>query len=460
VPQSRCVLAARNISKSRGEVLVLERISLVVASGERIGVIGPNGVGKSTLLRVLAGIELPDAGVVAREPADLRLVRLAQEHAPGERSPGQAARIRLEALREADADVLLLDEPSTDLDAGGIALLERLLDAHRGGAVVVSHDRALLERMTRILEFEPETRRVRLYAGGFSEFDAERRRARERARRRYSRHAAERERIRERGRRMRQWEERGYGQGRKKKKGKDLAGSVARELDRLGEVEKPWSPWRLQMELIPRRRGGDVALRLEQAVIERGRFRLGPLDLELRTGERVALLGANGAGKSTLLGALAGELPLRAGRRWVGPGIVLGTLAQAEGPFNGCSVALRTFLEESALREQDARSLLAKFGLGAGQLERGGDTLSPGERGRAALALTVARGVNALILDEPANHLDLEAVEQLEAALAGFAGATVLVTHDRRFLEAFAPTRLLELESGSGSLRERRVATP
>ena len=445
MPRACGVLAARNISKSFGDTVVLDGVSLTVSPRDRIGVLGPNGIGKSTLLRLLAGIEQPDSGAVSREPETMVVTHLAQEsHMPG-LSGGEAARAKLQAILTTDSDVLLLDEPTNDLDFAGLELLERFLARHHGGLVVVSHDRAFLERMNRIVELEAETRRVREFAGGWSEYETERARLRERHEAEYGRYSGERARIEELARTMRQWEERGYGQGRKKKKGKDVGKSFEKKLSRLERVEKPWAPWRLQLQLAPAKRGGDRVASLEGAVVERDGFRLGPVDLELTRGDRLAVLGRNGTGKTTLLRALFGELKLSAGRRRLGPGVVLGELPQGPGPFSGDAPLLDTFAAASGLAPGEARALLARFALGADDVHRAGGSLSPGERSRATLALLAARGVNALVLDEPTNHLDLEAIEQLEAALADYDGTVVLVTHDRRFLEAFGATRTLQL---------------
>ncbi len=443
--RARGALAARSISKSFADTVVLDRISLTVTPGSRIGVVGPNGVGKSTLLRVLAGLEPPDSGTLSLEPPGLALAYLAQEPDETDRSGGEAARAQLEAILASDADVLLLDEPTNDLDFAGLELLERFLDRHRGGLVAVSHDRTFLERMTRIVEFEAETRRVREYAGGWNDFETERRRSRERHEGAYRLYASERSRIQEQARAMRQWEERGYGQGRKKKKSKDVGKRFEKKLGLLEPVEKPWSPWRLELQLSPARRAGDVVARLEQAVVVREAFRLGPIDLEVQNGDRLVVLGRNGAGKTTLLKALLGEVPLTGGRRWVGPGVVLGELPQGRGLFVGERSLLELFLAASGLDTGAARSLLAKFALGADHIRRPARSLSPGERSRAMLALLAARGVNTLALDEPTNHLDLEAIEQLETALEQYEGTVILVTHDRRFLDAFRATRTLEI---------------
>jgi ATPase subunit of ABC transporter with duplicated ATPase domains len=218
-----------------------------------------------------------------------------------------------------------------------------------------------------------------------------------------------------------------------------------RALERLERVEKPFEPWRLQLALAPRHRSGDVVMRLEGAVVERASFRLGPLDVELRYGDRLAVTGPNGSGKTTLLRALLGELPLVAGRRTLGRGVVVGTIDQRRGRFAGDRPVVEEFSADSGWTTGDARTFLAKFGLGADDVLRLGRSLSPGERTRAALALAAARGVNCLVLDEPTNHLDLPAIEELEAALESFEGTVVLVTHDRRLLERFEATRELAL---------------
>jgi ATPase subunit of ABC transporter with duplicated ATPase domains len=441
----RGTLAARTIGKSYGETVVLDGLSLAVTPSSRIGVVGPNGIGKSTLLRLLAGVEEPDSGAVTREPPGLSVAYLVQERAVDGLSGGEAARRNLEAILAADADVLLLDEPTNDLDFAGLELLERFLASHRGGVVAVSHDRAFLEGMTSIVELEAETRQVRVYAGGWSEFVGRRKAARERHESDYAGYVSERERLQEQARRMRQWEERGYGQGRKKKKTKDVKKAAAKKLGRLERVEKPWTPWQLQLSLAPAARGGDVVARLTDAVVERGGFRVGPVDLELCHGDRLALLGRNGAGKTTILKALLGELPLSSGERRLGPGTVIGELPQGRGPFAGGERLLERFTTESGLPAGEARSLLATFALGADDVLRPGRSLSPGERSRASIALLAARGVNALVLDEPTNNLDLEAIEQLELALRSYEGAAVLVSHDRRFLDAFGATQTLEL---------------
>jgi ATPase subunit of ABC transporter with duplicated ATPase domains len=436
-------LVAAGISKSYGSEVVFADVDLVVPPRARIGLVGPNGAGKSTLLRLLAGLEEPDDGRIRRSPPSLAVGYLKQEREADGRSGGQRTRAALAEVLRRGFDVLLLDEPTNDLDFAGLAWLERQLAAQPGSLVVVSHDRAFLDRtVSRIVELDEWTRGATEYAGGWSDYEAERERRRERHYRRWESSVAERRRVEEQQRRMAEWERRGYGQGRKKKKSKDVKRTYGARLRRVEVVEKPYEPWELQLGLAPATRSGDVVLRLERAVVERGSFRLGPLDLEVGWGDRLTIAGRNGSGKTTLLDALFGRIPLASGSRRLGTGVVLGELEQDRASLSGDGTLLEVFRD---FDEETARTLLAKFGLGADDVLRAASSLSPGERTRAGLALLTARGVNCLVLDEPTNHLDVEAIEELERGLAGYDGTVVLVTHDRRFLDAFAPTRTVEL---------------
>jgi ATPase subunit of ABC transporter with duplicated ATPase domains len=169
------------------------------------------------------------------------------------------------------------------------------------------------------------------------------------------------------------------------------------------------------------------------------------LSLEISWAERVAIVGPNGSGKTTLLRALLGQVPLSSGQRVLGPGVVVGELDQGRRRFTGDVPLLDAFGAAAALLPQPSRSLLAKFGLGADHVQRPAASLSPGERTRATLALLMAIGANCVALDEPTNHLDLPAIEQLEQALDGYEGTLLVVTHDRKLLDALRTTRTIEL---------------
>jgi ATPase subunit of ABC transporter with duplicated ATPase domains len=302
--------------------------------------------------------------------------------------------------------------------------------------------------VTRIVEVDPWTRRVREWAGGFSEYEAARDAVREAAYERYE-DAEERRRHIEALLAKRRTEARGVGGAMASRRGTNALRSkvrlAERALERADRPDKPYEPWELRLSLRSEERAEDRVAGLQSAVAVRGDFRLGPVDLVLGRGDRVLLTGRNGTGKSTLLGMLLGEVPLAAGSRFVGRRTVIGTLEQGRGAYDGGEQLLDRFRARAGMRPEEARTLLAKFGLGAEHIGRACSSLSPGERTRAHLAELQARGVNLLVLDEPTNHLDLDAVEQLEAALQGYDGAVVLVTHDRRFIDRFGATRTIRL---------------
>jgi ATPase subunit of ABC transporter with duplicated ATPase domains len=538
-------LRARGVGVSHGAVTVLQGIDLSVGPGDRVAVVGPNGVGKTTLLRVLAGEMAPETGSVVRHPATVSVVHVPQEPgvragetladylarrtgvaaaqaaldrataalAAGERgaddrypaaleawlalggadlaeragtvaarlalpaalsgildrgaaalSGGQAARLRLAAVLLVRADVLLLDEPTNDLDADGLAALEDLVAGYPGGLVVVSHDREFLARtVTRVFELDEFSRGGTAYGGGWAAYLAERAAARARAEQDYEEYAATRDALVERARRQREWARAGAGRAGNPRREPDKhiryrevqraqrtgakAAAAERELARLEAVEEPRDPWRLRLTLASAGRGSEVVFALRGAVVERGDVRLGPVDLAVHAGDRLRLTGPNGSGKTTLLDALLGRQPLLAGTAYVGPGVVVGELDQARRDLRGPAPLLEVFRRLSGLSEVDARTLLAKFRVGADVVLRPADTLSPGERTRVGLALFQARGSTSLVLDEPTNHLDLPAIEQLESALESYRGTVLLVTHDRRLAASVRITRELDVRT-------------
>jgi ATPase subunit of ABC transporter with duplicated ATPase domains len=375
-------------------------------------------------------------------------------------SGGQAARASLAALLLARFDVFLLDEPTNDLDLAGLERIERWVREVDAGIVVVSHDRAFLDRtITSVLELDDVTGTATLYGGGWRAYLDARATARRHSEEAYATFVDQRDTLKERAQRQREWAQ--QGQSKVKKSGeKDKfirhfktvqteklaakARSSEKAMERLEVVEKPWEAWELRFEIASAGRSGDV-VRLRDATVRRGSFTLGPVDLEIGYGERVGILGPNGSGKTTLLDAILGRVPLAAGTRWFGPGVVVGELDQRRARFFADRPLLEVFTAEAGVLPQESRSLLAKFGLGADHVQRPASTLSPGERTRAELALLMARGVNCLVLDEPTNHLDLPAIEQLEQALVTWDGTLLLVTHDRQLLDEVELDRVIEL---------------
>jgi ATPase subunit of ABC transporter with duplicated ATPase domains len=381
-------------------------------------------------------------------------------------SGGQAARAGMASLLLSRYDIFLLDEPTNDLDLDGLTRLEEFVTGLRAGTMVVSHDREFLARtVTKVLELDLAQQQIRIYGGGYGAYLEEREVARRHAREEFEEFADRKDSLLERARMQRGWADKGVRNARKKAPDNDKiarsnrgessekqaakAKQTDRMIERLEVVEEPRKEWELRMEIAAAPRGGAVVATLRGAIVRRGGFTLGPIDLQIDWADRVAITGANGSGKSTLLAALLGRLPVDEGSAALGSGVVVGEVDQARELFVGGAPLMEAFgAAVPDLPDAEVRTLLAKFGLKAAHVLRPADTLSPGERTRAALALLQARGVNLLVLDEPTNHLDLPAIEQLETALASYPGTLLLVTHDRRMLDAVHTTRRLEVAAG------------
>jgi ATPase subunit of ABC transporter with duplicated ATPase domains len=536
-------LLARGLRLSLGRTLVLDDVDLQLEPGWRVGLVGPNGVGKSTLLRVLAGLQSVEAGTVAVSPHGATVGYLSQEPersatetvaefvarrtgvaqasadldaatgglAAGEAgsddryaealdrwlalggadldsrigtvwaelgltervvdqvmatlSGGEAARVGLAALLLSRFDVVLLDEPTNDLDLDGLDRLERWVTGLAAPVAVVSHDREFLRRtVTHVAELDEFSHRTTVFAGGWDAFLDEREIAARHARERYEEYEDKKSTLAGRAQREREWATQGVSKAKKKPSDNDkfvkafkinqteqLAGKAARTeraMERLEVVEEPREAWQLRLTFGQAARSGDVVVRLDDAVASNGLFTLGPASLTIGAGERVAIVGHNGSGKSTLLELILGRRALDAGTRWFGPGVIVGELEQRRLQLADEVTVLAGFMAATSLTIPDARTLLAKFGIGATEVNRPTATLSPGERTRLVLALLMATGTNCLVLDEPTNHLDLPAIEQLELALDAFGGTVLLVTHDRALLESVRVTRRIELADG------------
>ncbi|MEO3808438.1 ABC-F family ATP-binding cassette domain-containing protein [Sphaerisporangium sp. B11E5] len=382
-------------------------------------------------------------------------------------SGGQAARAGLASLLLSRYDVFLLDEPTNDLDLDGLERLERFVTGLRPGTVVVSHDREFLARtVNSVVEIDLPQQQINVYGGGYEAYLTEREVARRHARAEYEEYADTRAALESRARTQRAWMEKGVKNARRKAPDNDKIGKrfrtestekqaakarqTERMIERLDTVEEPRKEWELRMQIAAAPRSGAVVATLRDAVVQRGSFTLGPVNLQISWADRVAVTGANGSGKTTLISALLSRTPLTSGQATLGPGVTVGEIDQTRALFMGDTPLMDAFAPHvPGLVPGDIRTLLAKFALRADHVRRPAATLSPGERTRAALALLQAKGVNLLVLDEPTNHLDLAAIEQLESALSTYQGTLLLVTHDRRMLKAVHTTRHLHVSEGT-----------
>jgi ATP-binding cassette subfamily F protein 3 len=515
-------------SKRYGDTPILRDLTLVLAPGDRLGVVGPNGIGKTTLMKILAGAEPADAGEVVR-PKGARVGYLAQEiarttdqtvleavmdgaediraaeaelvaaeaelagaegaapedaealahrHAEAlERvqlkggftlearaheilrglgfseekavaplttlSGGWVMRAQLARLLLSRPELLLLDEPTNHLDLESMAWLEGFLRDYPGAWAVVSHDRTFLNHLVdRVAELTPDG--LFVYEGDYdayvearAELEAQLAKAEKGYEKRRREIQAFVDRFRAKATKARQ------------------AQSRLKRLEKMEAEDKPPAAPRrptrtLAFDLPQPARAGEVVLTLEGVTKGYGAVPVyDGLDLTIRRGERVALLGENGAGKSTLLRLLAGDLAPDAGRRVVGHKAEAFYFAQHQAEaLDGSLTILETMRALLPLEaESRVRGLLGAFLFSGETVDKPVRVLSGGEKSRLALAKMLARPANVLLLDEPTNHLDLPSREMLESALAGFGGTLVFISHDRFFINRVA-TRVVEIQPG------------
>jgi ATP-binding cassette subfamily F protein uup len=438
---------------------LFEDLSVTVRSGDRLGVVGRNGTGKSTLLRILASVSEPEEGVV-RRGRDVRVGYLDQEPVlpPGTvrdavgrhweaaailehlgmgpvadddvstLSGGQVKRVALARVLVSEVDLLVLDEPTNHLDVEAIAWLEARLAAFRGGLVLVTHDRHVLDRVTtRILELEGGGAYV--HDGGYTSYLAARS---ERAERDASTEAVRRNLAKA----ELAWLRRGAPARTRKPKARITAATAIVEGG-------PVATAAAAPDLAAAARGvttprlGDLVITLT-GVGHRwghGDFLFRHLDLDLEPGGRLGILGPNGSGKSTLLEILEGRLPPTEGTVRTAPTVRLGYYRQAGVELDPTQRVREAVAAPARQPSWDQARLMERFLFDNDIQMAPIDTLSGGERRRLQLLLVLTRMPNVLLLDEPTNDLDLDTLRALEDHLETWPGSLVVVSHDRALLE-------------------------
>lgn len=356
-------------------------------------------------------------------------------------SGGERTRLALAALLLEKPDILLLDEPTNHLDIGTLKWLEQYLEAYRGTIMIVSHDRYFLDRTVNRI-FEVENHKVYSYQGKYSNYAAQKKLRRETELRAYNNQQREIARQEEMIRRMKQ---RGTEHLAKR------AASREKRLDMLERIECPESEMgKMKInfkENFPS--GGDVIMaeNLEKSFGRGAEHRelFHGVNLDIKRGERICILGPNGVGKTTLLRVLLGELTPDAGYLKIGHNVAFGYYDQGQLLLSDTNTVLEELKESYRLyTDTEMRSILGRFLFRGEEVFLPVGSLSGGEKARLSLLKLMLSGANTLILDEPTNHLDIESKEVFEEALMEFPGTVIVVSHDRYFLQRI-PTRILEL---------------
>ena len=473
------LLELNHIVKYVGDRCLFRVDTLKINSGEKIGLIGCNGTGKSTLLGIMAGTVRPDEGYVKRN-GTVSFVPQMEFAAPMDRiidpsvarqfavagnytdfmSGGEKTRYKIASALSEPAALLLADEPSANLDIGGTELIQNKLQSFFGALVIVSHDRQLLDTVCNVI-WEIEAGRVKIYSGNYTHFLIQKRADRKRQEREYESYIRDKRDLetaildrkarststRQVPKRMGNSEARLHKMGNQKARA-SLDNAVKAMESRLGKLvvkEKPQYNRPATFDLVNTNefhskevvRGIGIHKEFERRTV------FHEADFLLLSGQKVALIGPNGCGKTTLLKMILA----RDEQIFVSPKAKIGYFAQEMDKLDlSCSI-LDNVMTTSACSEGQVRLLLARLLFRREDVFKSVGVLSGGERTRVSLAKIIAGDFNVLFLDEPTNFLDLPSLEALEDVLADYQGTLLFVSHDRQFIDKVA-THLMRIESG------------
>ena len=487
------ILTASKLNKSFGIETVLEDVTFHVNAGDRVGIVGANGAGKSTLMRILAGElqpdsgelyfekgasigylkqrdHFPDGGTVQEEVSKaatekqkeafeerhgysydkglkgiLRSLAFTDDYLDkpvGTLSGGERTRLAMASLLLQEPDMLLLDEPTNHLDIGTLKWLEGYLKGYRGTLVIISHDRYFLDKLaTRI--FEIEHCHLKAYDGNYTTFKEKKQLQYEQDLRHYEQMKAEVARQEEIIRRF------------KEHNTEHLVKRAQSREKRLAMLDMPDKPTffreKLKIRFDEKLKSGQDVLQAEDLAMsftgpEGVKHLFSGVNMDIKKGDRICMVGPNGVGKTTLLKIILGELDPDSGWLKLGQNVVCGYYDQEQKLLDPEKTVLDEVHSTYIKYDQvELRKLLGRLGFYGDDVFKQVKDLAGGEKAKLSLLKLMMTGANFLILDEPTNHLDIAAKEVFEDALLDFPGTLLIVSHDRYLLQKI-PTAIYELK--------------
>lgn len=455
------LLTAQNIKKECGIQTVLDIEKLEIRDGDRIGLIGRNGAGKSTLLGVLSGRIKPDEGIIMRncEIAEIlqtgetdgnsegRFISQMQLRHSAVKSGGERTRLAIAAAFSRHAPLLFADEPTTNLDMDGVEMLEKMMAGYRGAILMISHDRSLLDKACSQI-WELDKGKIRIFDGNYSDWHGQTTRERDFQTFEYKQYQKEKKRLLKTAdelqrksnamskppRRMSSSEwilykgiasvQQGHVQSNKT--------ALLSRLEHLEKKEKPEDLPQISMKLPD---AGKIRARYAAAVRNLtvsydNHTVLADVSFYVASGKRTFITGSNGAGKSTLIKAILGggpEISITSEAR-------IAYFSQDLDRLNPDKTVLENVMEDAAQPQHICRAVLSNLYMTRDDLFKPVSVLSGGEQVKTALAKTLVSGCNFMILDEPANHMDVYTMEGLEKLLSTYDGTLLAVSHDKTFI--------------------------
>lgn len=538
------MLKVNNISKSYSGKNVLNNINFSLDSDDKIGIVGSNGVGKSTLLKIIAGIEKPDEGsveisnpeligylrqefqideenqtivefikkeigidVIEKEMDELqetmgedndkitRFCELQEKYSMldgydfdykldtilnglglgkelknkkiSELSGGQKNKVLLALVLLKGAELIMLDEPTNNLDLKSIKWLEDYLSNLTVPCLIVSHDRRFLNKViNRTMEIDFFERTIKEYPGNYSQYLDFKKMEEERQVELYSAQQEEIHELQDSIKQKKDWAAKGrkqgvkdndkYTRGYERDRSSGLASKakqIEKQIRQMDKIERPKIKNKLKLNINHEKIKGSTDIVLRDLVCGyEGGFRTEPITIAFNWGKKNVIMGDNGSGKSTFLKTLIGEQVPISGVVEVGTGLKLGYIAQDTKEEQDLTVDdyMKAHINYNELQDKSLiYTVLKQFNFSYEERNKKYSMLSPGERTRVQLAIFSMQEINTLILDEPTNHLDIEALEALEEVLESFDGTVIAISHDREFIEKICPDRILEMKNGS-----------
>lgn len=481
----------RDLSKSYGEKVIFERFSLDIHSGDKIGIIGPNGAGKTTLLRLILGIIESERGYVETFgkigylPQDLtlpedKLVRECfkiQASSPILKrmglkkdildspcktlSGGEKIKLKIVELLEDKPLILILDEPTNHMDIRGIEFLEEELSKFDGTLLIVSHDRFLLDKVVNKV-IEINRGKISVYTGNYSAYAKKKKEELERAWQEYERYIEEKRRLEEASRRAKEraksvgkiknkndsfWRYSKDFYGRKAAKVAKVGKAIEKRIEKLEVKEKPFEEQHIKLEFDTTNEGLNTIIQCNNLSKSFGdKLLFEDVNLSVKNGQKIALLGDNGVGKTTLLRILLGKEPPTNGNIWISESVKIGYLEQEVNLLNPQNTVLDEVRSSTNYDITTIRTLLGCLLFIEDEALKRIESLSMGEKVRVTLAKLILGGFNLLLMDEPTNFLDIKSREVIEEALKWYKGSLIFVSHDRYFVSKIADT-IWEIEN-------------
>lgn len=439
------------LKKEQSSKVLFDIEELVIESGNRIGLIGTNGCGKTTLLNIIAGETEPDTGVVKRNTSVKLLPQLKRTDTT--KSGGEVtAEYIVQALNE-NPQLLLADEPTTHLDTSHIKWVEEQFKAFQGSYVVVSHDRAFLDHVCETI-WELNDGKLKVYSGNYSQYEAEKLKQMQHQQSEYEKYKSKERQLLEAKQKKEKQAQRATKKPKnvtnsearitgakpyfekKSKKLHKVASTIDTRIEQLEKVEKPKEVEAVKMDL-PNVRSFKNKIIVRATKFSGkvpGKQLWKPSDFNIKGGEKVAVIGDNGSGKTTFIRRLLNQTD----GITTSPSMKIGYFAQNLSVLEQDKTILENVKDGSKQTETLIRIVLAQLHFKDQDVYKEVSVLSGGEQMKVALAKLFVGDYNTLILDEPTNFLDIQAVEALETLLQSYEGSLIIVSHDRRFISTIA----------------------